>query len=145
MKVFGWWISPSQMHQSGSGCGETLCVHSCWCQSANQLWWKTQFIVVSFKATWSPVSRESRRGGSLSEMQNTVPPKDLRTFSRWRRRNQNNTVMAEKMVWTRQHSCQKLMLLVWENATRWQNRQGAFWMHSESSISLPQKSSQKLE
>lgn len=59
------------MYRSGSGAGETSCVHSCWRPAVNK---KTQFIVMSIKSTWSPV-RESRRGGSLSEMQNTISPR----------------------------------------------------------------------
>ncbi len=75
MKLFGWWVSPSQKHQSSSGWGETLCAQLLVPVCKPAVMKKTQFIVVSVKATWSPVSRESRRGGRLSEMQNTIPPR----------------------------------------------------------------------
>lgn len=70
-------VSPSQMYRSGSGGGEMLCVHSCWCQSANQLWRKTPSSLWCQSKPREALFPESRRGCSLSEIQNTA---SLRTW-----------------------------------------------------------------
>lgn len=95
----------TQMHRSGSGPGETSCVHSCGGSLQTSCEEENQFICVSINATWNPV-RESRRGGSLSEMQNTISPRTrglsagggdvIRITQLWQRKRSEHTSSAAK-------------------------------------------------